>query len=313
MHPALRLDGLNNVSSPTDLAHSAAKGSLHSLRRLGSLIRTLSDTDSVLILPVFYANLDPSTIPALPDLDTESEMLPSLDYPIDVSLELWPRVWPWVEFFHEYRDYVSGAGPIDAQVYITWGLLLMGLCEHPPTKRLIGKQPGVNAFCTRAWMFTLDVPERARAEVFAQAQFMLLLGPANPQNIREMMAEAGGTHNRSIRLHEPPLSPRDRSFLRAVMHQDYELSRESLGRVEIKLQPIPLPGGKNDAQAPDSAAVALWTDYSRRVQRSRGTMELHLMAVKEGTANRMRIFPLRSTTNQNVAAESSPPDPVQIH
>ncbi|KAJ7738122.1 hypothetical protein B0H16DRAFT_1891440 [Mycena metata] len=596
MHSALLFKRLNEIDSATyrRLAHSAAKGSLQSLghlkRSLARTTRTFSDTDVVHMLPVFYANLDPSAIPAVADLDTSST-LPSLEcaalalnmlqvvtclrgYPEDVSLELWPRVWQWIDFFHEYREFfnehrndVFRAGPIDARVYITWGLLLMAFREHPPTEHLMSKQPGVDAFCTRAWMLTLDVAEDERAEVFAKAQFMRLLNPANPRTLREMRIEAGGTyddlavimvrhitraiprqasgasffaaigtvlneaddrsgllnaallangvveallkaiplldkvthpvipsmrssfltliarklitppgytwisraldagllnvlvtlplqgpgnvdtqvveliqlilpamvyypivsrmaqciqaadrlikssfqksrvypawlnlknlyeerlqvlkafksrqrpsqkacdnpecdtgidakanfkrcggcesvyycstecqvsdwkvgghrttcqHLRSIRFQDP-LSSRDRSFLRTVMHRDYELSKGTKtqasyyllfdytqGRIELKLKLIPPAGGQRDAQGRDWAA--LWTDYSMRVERSRGTMALHLMAVKEGTARRLRLFPLRSASKrirENAPEESGPGElVVRIH
>ncbi|KAJ7184848.1 hypothetical protein C8R46DRAFT_1343843 [Mycena filopes] len=212
IHPSLRLDllaGLSPVYRRTaQTAARASHESLACLNRLNALIERMPDSQVILLLPVYYANLDPADIPTTAELDA-SAALPGFErayialqglqivtciqnYPADVSPKLWPRVWAWIEFFHEYRDNLPDPGPFGAEAYITWGLLLMGLREHRETAALISKHPGVNAFATRAWMLTLDVPENALAEYCAKAEFMLLLNPSEAKNFKAMVAEAGG-------------------------------------------------------------------------------------------------------------------------
>ncbi|KAJ7744731.1 hypothetical protein DFH07DRAFT_977990 [Mycena maculata] len=126
-------------------------------------------------------------------------------------------------------------------------------------------------------------------------------------------------HLRSIRLREPPLSPRETSFLRLVMDRTYERTRvktvwgqqimfmiENPGvpfytsfdlskgtDVVITVQAVPtLAGG--DEQSRNWAV--LWKVYAARLARSAGKMDLHLLVVGEGKGVRMRLMAMRSSS-----------------
>lgn len=115
---------------------------------------------------------------------------------------------------------------------------------------------------------------------------------------------------------EPPLSPRERAFLRVVLHRMYREAWESVLDQEfmfitknpdtpfytsfdcnqgpdpiITVHPIPsLP--RSSAQSRDWAM--LWEDSVARAARSGGKMNLHLFVVGEGKGLRMRLMPMRS-------------------
>ncbi|KAJ7715864.1 hypothetical protein B0H14DRAFT_3522508 [Mycena olivaceomarginata] len=195
------------------VATSAARGDGRDLQRLETFIRTSSETQAIAALPAFYANLDPSSIPSVAQLETSLPpllisigkavialknlgILTSLrSFPPDALLELWPRVWAWVEFLHNNRHYVHNGADIsiDVKTYITWCLLLMNLQAHTPTHLLMVHHPGIQAVVTRAWILTVDVADQERDEVFAKAQFMFLLDPKNPVNLDQILDEVGGT------------------------------------------------------------------------------------------------------------------------
>ncbi|KAF7354110.1 MYND-type domain-containing protein [Mycena venus] len=213
MHPALGFDALSRLPlAYKKVATSAARGDYKDLQRLATFIQRSSETHAISTLPAFYANLDPSSIPSGAQLETSLSgplrasigraiialqnlqiLLCLRSFPPDASLELWPRVWAWLDFLHLYKHCIDGADTlIDVKTYIIWASLLMNLQDYTLTG-LIAHHPGVQAVVTRAWILTVDVPDRDRDEVFAKAQFMLLLDPKNPVSLAEILEEAGGT------------------------------------------------------------------------------------------------------------------------
>ncbi|KAF7354111.1 MYND-type domain-containing protein [Mycena venus] len=214
MHPALSFDAFSTLP-PTykRVATSAARGEYRDLQRLASFARTSSETYAISTLPAFYANLNPSSIPSMAQLETSISASLRLtignacvalgalhtithlgSFPLDASLDLWERAWPWLEFLHLYQDYIEGADAlIDVRTYIIWCMLLINLEEHTETAQVMAHQPGVQALVTRCWMLTIGVSDEDRDEVFENAQYMLLLHPADPVSLAEIVAEAGGT------------------------------------------------------------------------------------------------------------------------
>ncbi|KAJ7690187.1 hypothetical protein B0H17DRAFT_1179936 [Mycena rosella] len=212
-HPALRLDVLSRISNPLRLrrARSGAKGSVSDLELLAAASEETTPSQAQLLLPVFYANLDASAIPTAAELDAPKipssiecaiwairglpGIIESSLFPPDASTDLWRRFHPWLFFLHTYRDDVARRTNIDlTQMYFVFGKVLAQLHEHQPTGRLIDEQAGVQAVCTRLWMFAVDVPADVREATFANTgcRSLPLVNPARPVNFGEILDEAGG-------------------------------------------------------------------------------------------------------------------------
>ncbi|KAJ7601548.1 hypothetical protein DFH06DRAFT_1262083 [Mycena polygramma] len=133
MHPSLRLSNLSKLPSALRrTATAAASGSPRESQKLAEDIRTalVPPEYQAHLLPPFYANLDPAEIPLILErLDTASVQVEAIrarivqvlgnlkilsilgrlnSVSLDAFVDLWLRVWPWIEFLDEYQDHVPG-------------------------------------------------------------------------------------------------------------------------------------------------------------------------------------------------------------
>jgi hypothetical protein len=126
--------------------------------------RNLDQTE--LCLPVFYALLDPSLIPDANNLEhiitsrTEDPSIGCAMLSLDVlrslamrssviqdaAPDLWPRVWPWVQFMHIFRQFFPRSTEFISDVPI-----LIGLSDNPQFFPVISATPGVRTIMADAW------------------------------------------------------------------------------------------------------------------------------------------------------------------
>ncbi|KAJ7478214.1 hypothetical protein FB451DRAFT_1556979 [Mycena latifolia] len=124
---------------------------------------------------------------------------------------------------------------------------------------------------------------------------------------------------RSTRLREPPLTRRERAFLRLLLYHEYKAAKPKILREQIifmnrnpdtafytsfeytteqrattSVLPISIPRSDTSAEGRDWAA--LWKGYKLRAARSEGKMELHLLVVGEGPKSRKRLLVMRSAS-----------------
>ncbi|KAJ6458846.1 hypothetical protein C8R47DRAFT_1328114 [Mycena vitilis] len=125
MDAALHADSMNALPpSIREIATAAAKGDTRAAHRLDSILQGVSEAQRktlVALLPVFYANLDPTKIPGDDELDalstSEQDILRRaflalravsihlLSFLPPAALpDLWPRAWKWIQFFDTRRD-----------------------------------------------------------------------------------------------------------------------------------------------------------------------------------------------------------------
>ncbi|KAJ7463360.1 hypothetical protein FB451DRAFT_1370793 [Mycena latifolia] len=114
------------------------------------------------------------------------------------------------------------------------------------------------------------------------------------------------------------LTTRDRSFMRALLHDDYlELRKDVLihqtcfliahphvkfyttfdytaGAVTVNIKGVPTDGRGTDYHEPEW--VARWEDQVQRASRSAGRMEVHLMLIRVGAGQHPLIMPLRANS-----------------
>ncbi|KAJ7186148.1 hypothetical protein C8R46DRAFT_1185613 [Mycena filopes] len=128
IHTSLRPQSFSGLAvMDRGIATAAMKGSLLPLRLV---VRRLQRSHKELgFLPVLYHLLDPSKIPSDTEMDRESlteatlttitaaflalEGLSILPPPLEAHADLWPRVWPWVQFLDVYHPRIPEAPTTD--------------------------------------------------------------------------------------------------------------------------------------------------------------------------------------------------------
>ncbi|KAJ7830517.1 hypothetical protein B0H14DRAFT_2807390, partial [Mycena olivaceomarginata] len=177
MHPAVEIRKLQRLPVSQRRVAMAACGSSRSFRNLKQvemLFKKATDSEKTLFLPVFYINLDPAHIPTPGDLeylqpDTRARIacaslalealfdlinLVAKEYqePDDIGPALWPRVWPWTFFMHEYRDYLRAASVSWEPLAYTRFLLFVSEIYGPyPIRGAISSTPGFRVLMARVW------------------------------------------------------------------------------------------------------------------------------------------------------------------
>ncbi|KAJ6534475.1 hypothetical protein DFH09DRAFT_1369833 [Mycena vulgaris] len=210
MHPSLRLSNL--VQLPISIrrfASEAAKGSLDPLQRLRDLIQRERRPEEKYLacLPIFYCNLNPADIPTGDDNPAclaSASALVSLNalellhkFSPDTGFDLWPRVWPWINFIHTFRESIPKA---PSEINICGELLFFigHFCQDSRTSALITNTPGVRSLVTRAWSLIFrgedEAPRRDQESLLALSYFIRdVMQCADPSNLEEVIEGAGGT------------------------------------------------------------------------------------------------------------------------
>ncbi|KAJ7486271.1 hypothetical protein B0H11DRAFT_2015499 [Mycena galericulata] len=180
VHPALRREALARLPvSLRRMGNAAMDGSLigdKDLEGFAQLCRFTPDDQRHLMLPAFYASLNPAGIPSPDVLDrmlvtTDSvaisaiirasmalgelarlPMTPRAAFP-----DLWARVWPWIKFLHTYHDSLTCI-PEDNELYFNF-LDLFTHFNSEGGKAVIGTTPGVREITGHAWTVLEDERE----------------------------------------------------------------------------------------------------------------------------------------------------------
>ncbi|KAJ7056072.1 hypothetical protein C8F01DRAFT_1234094, partial [Mycena amicta] len=182
MHRSLALSNLSGL--PVHLqrrAKSAAQGSWEDLRSISPLQSVIPQEKRVLLLPIYYALLDPKAIAPLRNIENTSIdavrlRMALVTYSLDAldgfwsskitpqaALEdLWDRVWPWVHFLVEFAPYLpppiwpSGKSQYHWHSYarLLFGYSDDGSCRARPS---VVSTPGVLAIVASVWDHLLDV------------------------------------------------------------------------------------------------------------------------------------------------------------
>ncbi|KAJ7161125.1 hypothetical protein C8R46DRAFT_359955 [Mycena filopes] len=127
MHPAFRLENLKSLSPSVQLRANLCSTSFQINRNqptFASETFAITPENVEPLLPVWYANLDPATIPNVDAIDAAQlagERIHAVlgaelalkaiwgvkNVPPEVYPKLWARVWPWMQFLHTYRQHLN--------------------------------------------------------------------------------------------------------------------------------------------------------------------------------------------------------------
>lgn len=165
---------LTNTTPFKKRANAAAHGSAEDLSFLFEGIRFGIPRYCIpLLLPAFYSSLDPVEIPTILDrLDSPRNVEPIglritrtlvglraiaalsmvQGIPPAAFVDLWLRIWRWIEFLDTYRDHLPGADILsDTPTYIMYLALFRLFQRDDEAFRLIETSAGVYAVVGRAW------------------------------------------------------------------------------------------------------------------------------------------------------------------
>ncbi|KAK7002186.1 hypothetical protein R3P38DRAFT_3604967, partial [Favolaschia claudopus] len=161
MHPLLRFANLDSLSlSIRRFATPASNGSVKDMERLVDLLKDLRDNEIFTkCLPVFYAALHPGKIPTdliHDDKNAATCAFLSLfalrqinDSHRSIFADLWPRLWPWLRFFHLHPTYVT---PFEnVRICVEAVQMVAFFSSDDNAAELIDETPGVRVMVMEAW------------------------------------------------------------------------------------------------------------------------------------------------------------------
>ncbi|KAJ7733333.1 hypothetical protein B0H16DRAFT_164174 [Mycena metata] len=201
------------------MAACGSNRSFRNLKQVEFLYKEATKSEKILFLPVFYISLDPAHIPTPEDLehlqpdtiarmacaslalealfDLISLVVEEYQEPDDVGPALWPRVWPWSFFMHEYRDYLRAASVFwEPPAYIRFLLFVSDIYAPQPIRDIISSTPGFRVLMARAW--TILQPLQQKKKAYESCLWFLTsivgsLDYSDPVHFAEIVEGAGGT------------------------------------------------------------------------------------------------------------------------
>ncbi|KAF8195237.1 hypothetical protein K438DRAFT_801847 [Mycena galopus ATCC 62051] len=222
IHPALlarSTSKLRNSLRPVALA--AMNGSSKDIATLQAVVRNLPHDEAIDLLPVFYANLDPSLIPSLdvldnitgtlthlPCIENASTSLSALSansvvrnplFPLAAAPDFWPRIWKWMEFLELYYDCIPARTISEVvSMRVTQSQILLKFGEHPQTCTEMFATKGVRRILAAAWTTTVHhayaADEPATLGIIA-LPLLALSDMKDLQNLDEVVDGCGGSYN----------------------------------------------------------------------------------------------------------------------
>ncbi|KAJ6481983.1 hypothetical protein C8R45DRAFT_1151310 [Mycena sanguinolenta] len=221
MHPSLRLSNFSKLPpSLKTRAISAASGALKETHALHNDLPHVPHRHLLLLLPAFFAPLDPARISAILTRFDSSGWLSiradvvqahmclgaicqlgaSMVIPTDAFPDLWRRVWPWIEFLDEYHEPLSGDGLLDGLMdgetqYTAFLSLMRFLHNNVPTGPMTDPPTGMYVVVGRAWRHLLHGEDTLRGmpEVSHFIGLRLNNTTWNSAAFEELVVGAGGT------------------------------------------------------------------------------------------------------------------------
>ncbi|KAJ7082667.1 hypothetical protein B0H15DRAFT_803117 [Mycena belliarum] len=173
-----------------------------------------SAEECLLLLPVYFANLDSARVPDQDTFDTEATqpevqdqvwmavqslaMIHTFRIPTDISRFIWPHVWPWMQFIALYRDYLPDIPPYwqsDSGLRLRFLMFLGDLGDDTEMQNLMCSTPGVYYMVAKAWPHVVPTREsEKRGDGFNDLyRFLANERAGNPANLAEIVDGAGGT------------------------------------------------------------------------------------------------------------------------
>ncbi|KAF8181429.1 hypothetical protein K438DRAFT_1183569 [Mycena galopus ATCC 62051] len=220
MHDCLHIRHISRIKSTRmrQLANGIAAGSERDLITLCDLLPTFPSSETILVLPALFVNIDINRLPHPSELDTllsNRARIPYIDLafhslraishlsspsriPVHASADLWPYIWNWMDFFHTYWDFLPTAQAFTQIILcIVHAPIILALDKDAQTSKAIRSTPGVRFVLAMAWRGMLG-----EDELFTRPGALLAISEAvsiatenakQGSNFDELVEAAGGT------------------------------------------------------------------------------------------------------------------------
>ncbi|KAJ7487934.1 hypothetical protein FB451DRAFT_1167403 [Mycena latifolia] len=215
MHPALRISSLAALpSSVRRIAIAAATGPLDDrVIQTRLILDQVPRAQGALLLPVFYANLDPLGVPTAAEMAADATahrvcttsamallalraIYPLQNIPLDAFPEVWERVWAWADFFDTYSDHLPWLD-LPPNMCVRLVFFIGEFQWHKPARDIIATTEGFRTMLVRAWALLLrgTAPPELAALVYHIICNFIQDGmrPGDPANLAELIDGAGGS------------------------------------------------------------------------------------------------------------------------
>ncbi|KAJ6462532.1 hypothetical protein C8R45DRAFT_1220531 [Mycena sanguinolenta] len=208
-HESLHLQTLSTLPFiQRATAKSAVNGSAARLHAIVVQIAELG-RDGHRFLPVLYHHLDPTKIPSEDTMDTEilsNHILDTISRaflsligvynlvypPAGSDLDLWERVWPWIQFFDVYHSRIPDA-PTQDIVRARFFSIIACMSGGAGASR-ISSTRGVGALVARFWASYFQDPTPASENSFRRLGTFLIMTGRSGYDFEEYIDGAGGVH-----------------------------------------------------------------------------------------------------------------------
>lgn len=108
--------------------------------------------------------------------------------------DLWPRVWEWIRFLHEYRGCIASLPRNAPDAYIAYASIIRRFGHQ--ASDVIDSTPGITILLTAVWKVLLGAGGPAKEASYEETSSLLFrLHTRAPGNLAEMLEGAGGTLN----------------------------------------------------------------------------------------------------------------------
>ncbi|KAF7324314.1 MYND-type domain-containing protein [Mycena sanguinolenta] len=219
---SLRVIRLSSAQSPHEFiglkmrATAAASGSHDETLALISDIEDMAPKHRPLLIPVFCVGLKPANIPRiLARFDSfgwtsiRSEIVQAHlclrgiwelgNHKAIVTgafVDLWKRIWPWVEFLDEYEETLSDEDFLDGETRYSGFLSLMRFLRgDKAAAHLIDSTPGLYVVVRSAWRHFIDAEDEAGLADVSYFLGLLFKNDWNAPTFDELIIGAGGTRS----------------------------------------------------------------------------------------------------------------------
>ncbi|KAJ7086339.1 hypothetical protein B0H15DRAFT_345770 [Mycena belliarum] len=247
-HRSLELGNISRLpENYRQLANTAVHGTLRDLQDFVDLCgQNRAFSRPTLFLPVFFAILDPATIPSFQQIDSSppGTLDPLLrrvilsmkalvsgrkafGLPEEASVDIWQRAWKWMSFMDTYKDSLPAASA--KSTYAVYMSTILDLQSHGGTKAMIDATPGLRVVVTRAWATFLRFPDCISEPGFHDVCRFIVhdLKASQPRILQEVIEGSGGSvsdlavmlikHLHLVVLSGQPPSEMPRLFLAGVI------------------------------------------------------------------------------------------------
>ncbi|KAJ7123966.1 hypothetical protein C8R43DRAFT_39634 [Mycena crocata] len=212
VHPSLHVRNIDLLPPGRRVrAHAATRFSepRETIREVCDIVEKIPKEQAILLLPVLYANLDASRIPAPHQLDRligtsdldELLLRPMLSLrtlekipgiPPGAFADLWPPVWNWIQFMFTYQEFFDGISEREIGVQL---LSLISLFSSDKAMaKLIRFTPRVRIVVARTWSLLVVADGIPIPNVWVQNLCnFLTCDTSYPLHVEELLEGVGGT------------------------------------------------------------------------------------------------------------------------